>query len=158
MEVYENGILTIKNETLNIIGKTVNLSNIAILEVIALKRHSPVAYLKLWFKGFIILVIICLFWRPIATFGDFYLLTIIPLMIYNLYNWSQKYYGLIIETPQTKICLKSKDVFFLHKLKNIIEDAINNKKSEYTINLKNSFINNGIINHGDNNINEVKNV
>ena len=94
--------------------------------------------------------------KNLGWLAGMYILTIIILVIYNYKEWQKIYYGLKIETNRTSICLKSTNISFIYELRDTIEEAINQKKSNYTINIGDSIINNGIINKGNNNKNEVK--
>lgn len=156
MQTYESGTFTIKDQTMKIFGTTINLANVDNIEIVNFKRHSLIAGLKEWVIGLIIMMVIYAFNKNLGWLAGMYILTIIILVIYNYKEWQKIYYGLKIETNRTSICLKSTNISFIYELRDTIEEAINQKKSNYTINIGDSIINNGIINKGNNNKNEVK--
>lgn len=157
-KTYERGSFTISNQTMHIAGMTVNLANIDNMDFFNYKRHSYFSGLKEWCIVFIILLIIGSIWRNMMWIGELYLLSIVILIAYNIYEHQKKYFGLEIQTGRKTIYIKSDSNDFINLIHDTIVDAMESKKASYTINLdSHDVINNGIINKGNNNKNQVEN-
>ena len=152
---FENGIFTIKNQILKIDNKSINLANVDTLLTFDYKRHPLFANVKEWLVGLVITFIIGLIWKNLDFIFTIYIFTIILLLVYNFKEHQKAFYGLKIRTSVTTIYLKSNDKGFIEEILATIEDAINSKKANYTINLDNRLINNGVISKGNKNTNKV---
>lgn len=155
-KTFNDGYLSINNQTMHIGSTTVNLSNISTVDINPCDRHSIFYGIKEWFFGLIIMIIICNIWRNLMIFGDLYIYTFFILIIYNVNEFRKSYYELLIIVGNSPIRIVSRKYDFLVKLRKIIEDAMENHNTNCTINIgEGTLINNGIINNGDNNINKV---
>lgn len=156
--IYTKGNVTINNQILRIENTIINLANLGNASIIKFDRYSPFKGIKEWLQLLLVLVVVCNIWRNLMFIGDLYLFTIIPLVVYNLNEFRKTYYGLEVQAGGRGIILKSRDIEFLAKAQTAIMDAIDNTQEKYIINIENCEVNNGIINNGNRNKNEVKHV
>lgn len=154
--VYSNGSFYISNKTIKLYGKTIILSNIETMKVAPCPRHSLFFGIKEWFYLFIILVIVCNIWRKIMWIGEIYIYTIFILIIYNIIMFCIKYYELVIQIGVEPVIIRSRDKEFLMRIQEKLEEEIESlDNNSYTVNIDNCTINNGIINNGNDNINNI---
>lgn len=154
MEYITDNII-IDKKIIKIGLKSICASNIGSVDIRKCQRYPITNNILLWFKILIFLVIVCNIWRQYIFIGDIYLLTIIPLLLYNINEFRKNYHELIIQYSGTSFGVKSLDMDFLIKLHNKIERAMSKGDESYTINIKKGLINEGIINIGNENTNEV---
>ena len=158
-KTFSVGNLSLKDNVLQVGNTTINLSNIGTMDVFTFAKHSYFFGLKKWLGGLIVLMIICSIFTNLAIIFDLYLLTLIILIAYNVHEHQKTFYSLIIEIHSRKtFVIKSNNNQFIHDVRDIISEAMLNKKSNYIINLDDhKIINNGIINKGSKNKNKVIN-
>lgn len=152
---YDNGVFTIKNQILQIGSRTVNITNIDNMKLVTYDRYSLFSNVKEWLVGLVIVFVICAIWRKIDFLFTLYCLTIFALLYYNFKEHSKLFYGLEIRTNRDNFAICTNDINFRNDIHSTIVEAMNSKKGNYTINLDNRLINNGVISKGNKNTNKV---
>lgn len=154
-EVFEHGSFVIKDKILKIKNLTINLANLDNLYTFEYNRHSLFANVKDWLIGLVAIFIVCCIWRKVDFLFTIYLFTIFFLFYYNFKEHQKRYYGIKIQTNLSGVELKSPNKEFINDVKRVIENSINDKKTNYEVNLDNCVINNGVISKGNKNNNQV---
>lgn len=158
--IIETGSFNISERAIDFNSYHISLDKMSVISPVGeFARHSLFWAVKTWFKIFLILIIIYMFHHELSNiYGDIYCYSIFLLLAYNVYCYFKKrFYGIDILTSGVIVCIKSNNKVFLDNLKVVLDDVINSKKANYTINIDTCNIkNNGIINKGNNNINKVK--
>lgn len=161
---YMEGCLSISKNFLHLYDSSIHLNSISNLEPFTFPKRPIFANIKIWLYGLLIMFIIAAF-RRLYWVGDLYIYSVFLLIGYNIWKRRKNYYGLAIELNNGKtIYIQSEKIEFIYDLKKTLLNAMDNKKSDYTINLNtNQIINNikqndGIISNGNNNKNEIKGV
>ena len=152
---YSTGIFTIKDKVMKIDGKVINISQIGSTDFKTFQRHSLFSGLKEWVYGFIFVAILAAIWEILAILFTFYLFTIVLLFVYNYNEHKKQFYGLEILIVNEVLWLKSDHYDFIQDVEKALADAMSSKNANYTINMDNRVINNGIISKGNNNKNKV---
>lgn len=149
-EVFDNGHIVIDKNKLYFYGDTLNINILESAWYELLPRRSIFTGIKEWIYGFIAMVIICNIWRNLVIIGDIYILSGIPLIIYNIYAFFIKNYLLVIRTLSGKeYYAKGRDPYAIGEVVAAINRRIELTSKESVI------VNNGIINKGNNNINKM---
>lgn len=158
-EIYNNGIFEITKSCLKFRDITIQLNSIGNIEIVWWPKRKIFKWILIWIVAFLIVDELTRHFDWVFYIG----LAMIVFGIYFLkdslkFNKYASFTGIKIHTNSGYVyLLPLKDYSFAHKLKNIIDEALDNKTSEnYIVNLNNCEINNnGIISTGKKSINKI---
>ncbi len=153
-QYIKKGILTIENQILKIDNRTINIAKVDNMETYPIEKYPLTQGLRTWAKVWVVFLIVTMLFRNsflVEFLFILYTLSIIGLLFYNYKEHEKQFYALIIKTGRTTLKIGSDSKEFLDNLLDALEKAMNSKKVNYTINLDNRVINNGIFNNGNDN-------
>lgn len=161
VNTYEKGSIIISDNVIHMGGTTINMANIDNMTTFVYAKRSYLENLGDWFKGLIFILIIYAIWNELTWLPYVYLIFGIGIIICNIMERKKNFYGMKIQTSRKTVYFKSENQEFIFNLHDAIVQALNQKNVNYTINMDDHSIingvNKGILNTGENTENRVIN-